>query len=106
LAIDASDGSQIWESDLGSPVPLALLPCGDIDPVGITGTPVIDADTRVIYADAMTTPDGGVTLQHLIFALSLDDGSVLPGWPLDVSGINFRGHAFNASFRTNAGRCC
>jgi hypothetical protein len=102
-AIDASDGSVIWESYLGSPVPLALLPCGDIDPVGITGTPVIDADTRVIYADAMTTPDGGVTLQHLIFALSLDDGSVLPGWPLDVSGINFRGHAFNATYQNQRG---
>ena len=43
LAIDAADGSRIWESHLGSPVPLAQLPCGDIDPVGITGTPVVAA---------------------------------------------------------------
>jgi hypothetical protein len=70
LAIDASDGSQIWESDLGSPVPLAQLPCGNIDPVGITGTPVIDPNKRVIYADSMTTPDGGVTMQQHCRTLS------------------------------------
>src|ERR1700733_6929375 len=78
LAISAADGSQIWASNLGTPVPLAQLPCGNIDPVGVTGTPVVDARHRVIYADAMTTPDGGTTMLHLIFALSLDDGSVLP----------------------------
>jgi hypothetical protein len=50
--------------------------------VGITGTPVIDPNNRVIYADSMSTPDGGVTMQHRIFALSLDDGSVLPGCAL------------------------
>src|SRR5882724_4171140 len=61
LAIDAADGSRMWVANLGNPVPLAQLPCGDIDPLGITGTPVIDAISRVIYTEAMTTPDGGAT---------------------------------------------
>ena len=95
LALNESDGSQIWMSNLGTPVPRSQLPCGDIDPLGVTGTPVIDPDARTIYVDAMTTPDGGTTKQHLIFALSLDDGSTLPGWPLDITGIAYGGSTFN-----------
>jgi hypothetical protein len=88
VALSAADGSELWRVDgqtLGTPVSRSQLPCGDIDPLGITGTPVIDAKARLIYLDAMTTPDGGLTKQHLIYALSLDDGSVQPGWPVDVN---------------------
>jgi len=87
LALDASDGSQLWTSSLGTPVARAQLPCGDIDPLGVTGTPVIDPSSRTIFVDAMTTPDGGTTKQHLIYALSLDDGSVRDGWPVDVNAM-------------------
>src|SRR5215471_12169244 len=103
LALDAGNGSQIWASNLGSPVPLSQLPCGNIDPLGTTGTPVIDPDGRVIYVAAMTTPDGGVTMQHRIFALSLDDGSIVPGWPVDVSGIGYQGFSFNSTFQNQRG---
>src|SRR5262249_56939814 len=47
VALTAADGSQLWLSNLGTPVPLADLPCGDVDPLGISGTPVIDPDARV-----------------------------------------------------------
>lgn len=103
LALDAASGLQIWASSLGSPVPLSQLPCGNIDPLGTTGTPVIDPDGRVIYVAAMTTPDGGVTMQHRIFALSLDDGSTVPGWPLDVSGLGYQGVSFNSFFQNQRG---
>ena len=83
-ALDAKTGAQIWKVSLGTPVPRSALPCGNIDPLGITGTPFIDAAARTIYLDAMTTPDGGTTKKHMIFALSLDDGSVRSGWPVDV----------------------
>jgi len=103
LALSAADGSRLWTTSLGSPVPLFQLPCGDIDPLGVTGTPVIDADARVIYVDAMSTPDGGATKQHLIFALSLDDGSTLSGWPLNVSGIRHGAATFEASVQNQRG---
>jgi outer membrane protein assembly factor BamB len=103
LALDASDGSRIWTTTLGAPVPLAQLPCGDIDPLGVTGTPVIDAENRVIYLDSMSTPDGGITKRHEIFALSLDDGSVLLGWPFDVSGLSYRGYPFHAEYQNQRG---
>ncbi len=103
LAIDAYDGSWIWASNLGTPVPLSQLPCGNIDPLGITGTPVVDPRNRVVYADAMTTPDGGATKLHRIFALSLDDGSVLPGWPLDLSNVSFQGIPFDSTYQNQRG---
>ena len=103
LALDASDGSRIWESDLGTPVPLSQLPCGDINPLGITGTPVIDPDARIIFVDAMTTPDDGTTKQHFIYALSVDDGSVMPGWPVDVNNLSFGVLTFNSTFQNQRG---
>jgi hypothetical protein len=85
-ALDAIDGTIIWQQlDLGAPVPLANLPCGNINPMGITGTPVIDLASRSIFLDAMTTPDGGATKKHLIYSLNLDTGAINPGWPVDVN---------------------
>jgi outer membrane protein assembly factor BamB len=84
-AVDASTGAVVWERVVGAPVPQRALPCGNIDPLGITGTPIIDAGSRTVFLDAMTTPDGGRTKKHLILALSLDDGTTRPGWPVDVS---------------------
>ena len=84
-ALDAASGQAIWTTPpLAAPVPLSSLPCGNIDPLGITGTPYVDVASRTIYLGAMTTPDGGSTKKHMIYALSLDDGSVRPGWPIDV----------------------
>jgi hypothetical protein len=103
LALDATGGSEIWRITLGTPVPRTALPCGNIDPLGVTGTPVIDAAARTIYVAAMTTPDGGTTKQQRIFALSLDDGSVLDGWPVDVNGVPYGGFTFNSSVQNQRG---
>lgn len=103
VAVDANHGAQIWIKSLGSPVPRSELPCGNIDPLGITGTPVIDPDTRTIYVAAMTSPDGGRTKQHVIFALSLDDGSIRAGWPVNVSGMKYGGVSFNSSVQNQRG---
>lgn len=82
-ALDAVTGRTLWRSALGRPVSASALPCGNINPLGITGTPVIDPATRALYLDAMV--DRGGIPAHLVFGLSLTDGKVLPGWPLDVA---------------------
>src|SRR5437867_9196822 len=94
-ALDAVDGSIIWQrNDLGAPV-LADDPCTIIDPLGITGTPIVDLASRALFLDAMITPDGGATKQHLIFSFNVDTGDTNSGWPVDVeatasyNGINF-----------------
>ena len=103
-ALNAATGAPVWTRNLGTPVPRSHLPCGNIDPLGITGTPVIDPASRTLFLDAMTTPDNGITKKHLIFALSLDDGSTLPGWPVDVSvAVTFSGIAFDSSVQNQRG---
>ncbi len=88
-AIDGS-GAVIWDEAYGTPAALTNLPnpCGNIDPLGITGTPVIDMSSRTVYFDAMTlSPGAGPTdhPKHLIHAVSLDDGTESAmGWPVDV----------------------
>jgi hypothetical protein len=81
-AIDSITGQERWQRLLGKPAPRSSLPCGNISPLGVTGTPVIDASTEAIYLNAAV--EGGSGPRHLVFALSLKDGSPLPGWPIDV----------------------
>lgn len=83
-AIDAATGAVRWQRRLGAPVAKADLPCGNIDPLGITGTAVIDPRSRTLFVDAMTTPDGGASKRHLVFGLATDDGATRPGWPIDL----------------------
>ena len=51
-AIDAVSGEERWQRLLGKPVPRSSLSCGNISPLGVTGTPVIDASTEAIYLNA------------------------------------------------------
>jgi outer membrane protein assembly factor BamB len=81
-ALDARTGTEIWKRSLGKPIPRSSLLCGNIDPLGVTGTPVIDEAGAAIYLDAAV--DGSSGPRHLVFGLSLKDGSLLPGWPVDV----------------------
>lgn len=81
-ALDARTGKPVWERRLGPPVPGVALPCGNIAPLGITGTPVIDPGHRAIYLDAMVLAHRQP--RHLVFGLSLEDGATLPGWPVDI----------------------
>ncbi len=51
-ALDARTGRVQWHLSVGSPVPLSDLPCGNINPLGITGTPVYDPRTGLLFAVA------------------------------------------------------
>jgi len=95
-AIDATTGKELWRRTVGRPVVRGTLPCGNIDPLGITGTPVIDPNTQAIYFDAAVELSNNV--RHQVFGLSLKDGSILSGWPIDVAeALQRSGHHFDAS---------
>ena len=81
-ALDAVTGRTVWRQSLGPAIKRSALPCGNIDPLGVTGTPVIDERAGALYLDAMV--DRGKP-RHLVFGLSLADGAVLPGWPVDTA---------------------
>ena len=73
FSLDAATGEIDWWVELGSPVDGGTLPCGNIDPSGITGTPVVDTDRGIIYVVAFLSAGP----YHRLFALDLDDGATL-----------------------------
>jgi hypothetical protein len=85
-AFDEKTGAQIWMRTLGEPISdfrSAGFRCGDIWPLGVTGTPVIDKARATLYLDAMVLRDNHP--RHEVYAVSLADGSVESGWPVDVA---------------------
>src|SRR5215831_13422032 len=91
-ALNAATGNVIWQRYVGAPVTSGL-PCGNINPLGITGTPVVDLTSRSVFFDAMVA--GARRIKHLIFSLNVDTGAIRSGWPVDVdakarySGLTF-----------------
>jgi PQQ enzyme repeat len=101
-ALDAATGKVVWQKSLGQPVARRSLPCGNISPLGITGTPVIDETRAAVYLDAAI--DDGSGPQHSIFGLSLADGSILKGFPVNVAqALKAAGHAFDAKVQNQRG---
>jgi hypothetical protein len=86
IALDPSaPATPFWDKTFGTPVTNVgtALGCGNIDPLGITGTPIIDPTTHTIYFDAMTLVSG--TPKHMVHAISIDTGAELTGgWPVDL----------------------
>ena len=98
-ALDAVDGSPIWQRNVGDRVFRYDLICpGSIDQYGITGTPIVDLASRALFFNAMITPDRGITKKHLVFSLNTDTGDINPGWPVDVGQVAiFNGTTFTPS---------
>jgi len=82
-ALDAVTGNIIWQRSVGTPITSGL-PCGNVTPLGISGTPIVDLPSRSLFLDAETTPTAG-TFKHMIYSLSVDTGAINAGWPVDVS---------------------
>src|SRR5262245_50880675 len=69
--LDRATGKIRWHVHLGTPVPLSALPCGNIDPLGITGTTVYDPGTRMVYAVAETTG-----FHHMLAGIAVPSGKL------------------------------
>src|SRR2546430_2796704 len=78
-ALNATTGAIVWQRNVGTPVTSGL-PCGNINPLGITGTAVVDLASRSLFFDAEVTGAG-----HQIFSLNVDTGATNAGWPVTVS---------------------
>ncbi|HEY1607823.1 MAG TPA: PQQ-binding-like beta-propeller repeat protein, partial [Paraburkholderia sp.] len=101
-ALDAVTGKVVWQAALGAPAPRSALPCGNIDPLGITGTPVIDTAHGTLYVAAVVDRQGEPT--HLVYGLSLRDGSMLPGWPVDIAhGLRAQHLSFDSRVQNERG---
>ncbi len=102
-AVDVDTGKVNWSRSLGTPVPGSSLPCGNIDPSGITGTPVADPMSGKLWVVASlagnpaatsggqppaTALPASTTISHVLFTISLSTGAVLAQRPIDPSGAD------------------
>ncbi len=76
------DGRQKWQVTLGSPTPRSQLPCGNIDPLGITGTPIVR--NGIVYLVASV----GETVSHQLYALDLRTGATRWHRSVDLPGAD------------------
>ena len=86
-SLDSATGAVIWSKKLGTPVPLKTLPCGNIDPLGITGTPAFDAKTGSLFLVAEVTGP-----KHVMFALDAETGEIRWSRDVDLPGDDPRPH--------------
>ena len=89
-ALNATTGAILWSYHAAAPVPNSSLAagCGNVDPVGITGTPVIDTAAGRLYA-AIETNSSNPTYQ--LITVDINTGAPV-GSPvtLSYSGFNAR----------------
>ena len=97
-ALNATNGTVIWQRNVGLPVPQGDFGCPPkFDLIGITGTPVVDLNSRALFLAAMVTPDSGTTIKHYILSLNVDTGAINSGWPVDVEATaTYNGVTFTA----------
>ncbi|HVH63403.1 MAG TPA: PQQ-binding-like beta-propeller repeat protein [Candidatus Dormibacteraeota bacterium] len=78
-ALDEGTGAVIWHVVAGTSVPTHYC-ASEINPIGITSTPVIDTSTNIVYAVGLVTGP-----KYQMFALHLADGSNVTGFPVDLA---------------------
>jgi outer membrane protein assembly factor BamB len=82
-SLDPTNGHVLWRTHVGTPVQQSTLPCGDINPLGMTGTPVYDPATKLIFVVAEE-----VGPHHILIAIDAQSGKVRFQRNIDVAGID------------------
>jgi outer membrane protein assembly factor BamB len=94
LALDENTGDTIWTANIGPAAAATGVSCGNIHPLGIISTPIIDASTRTIYVAGAIGTD--TIERHEVHALNVDDGTERAGFPVDVTGMQSGDQIFAA----------
>lgn len=78
VALDPRTGRILWSRSLGPPLTDvdAVAGCGDIDPLGITSTPVVDVASGVLYVVAEVSA-GNDRVHHQLEGLAVKTGAVV-----------------------------
>jgi outer membrane protein assembly factor BamB len=97
-SLDAGTGKVQWHTNVGKPVPLAQLPCGNIDPLGITGTPVYDSSTGLVFAVAEVSGPA-----HVLVGVDVNTGQVKVRRSVDTPGMEPAPHQQRAALALSGG---
>jgi outer membrane protein assembly factor BamB len=97
-SLDAQTGKIQWHTNVGTPVPQSTLPCGDIDPLGITGTPVYDPATGLVFAIAEVSGPS-----HILVGVDITNGKLRVRRSADVAGMDPRAHQQRAALALSKG---
>jgi outer membrane protein assembly factor BamB len=98
-ALELRSGRVLWRTSVGEPVPLSSLPCGNIDPLGITGTPVYDPATGLVFAVAEVTGPA-----HVLVGVDVRSGQVRVRRSADPPGIDRPPHQQRAALALSQGK--
>jgi len=80
-SLNPATGTVVWQDHVGTPVPQSdLLGCGDIFPLGMTGTPAYDPATQSIFVVAEEM--GPI---HVLYDFNAVTGAVLWSRQVDIS---------------------
>jgi outer membrane protein assembly factor BamB len=93
-ALDKSTGQVQWRTNVGTPVPHSSLPCGNIFPLGITGTPVYDPATGLVFAVAEVQPSSPA---HILVGVDLTTGKVRVRRSADLADMDARAYQQRAA---------
>jgi outer membrane protein assembly factor BamB len=69
--LSRANGKIRWRRQVGTPEPLSQQPCGDLNPLGITSTPVYDPSNGLVYVVAQSGRSA-----HILVGLQVSDGAV------------------------------
>ena len=77
VSLNPSSGAVSWSRTLGRPLTdvAGRSGCGNIDPLGITSTPVVDPSTGTMYVVA-EIDDGNGSVHHQLFGLDAATGAI------------------------------
>jgi outer membrane protein assembly factor BamB len=81
--LDAVTGALRWRTHLADPLPGSALPCGNINPISITGSPAYDPISHQVFV--VTVEPGG---RHELYGIDPSGGAVRSRRDADVAGVD------------------
>jgi outer membrane protein assembly factor BamB len=91
-SLNSNTGQVEWQTNIGNPATRSELPCGNIDPLGITGTPVYDSASGLIFAVAEVSGPA-----HLLFGVDARTGEIKVRRSADLAGMEPAPHQQRAA---------
>src|SRR6266545_2840508 len=97
-SLNADTGKVEWQTNIGNPATRSELSCGNIDPLGITGTPVYDSSSGLIFAVAEVSGPA-----HLLVGVDARTGEIKVRRSADMAGMEPAPHQQRAALALSQG---